>query len=123
MTITITAAKKTITMSTTTTVMAMVATLEASPPPHQWVVLGLPRFAVAVVESPSVISGPPAVVMSVVLSLGEVVSCVGASVGSGVVASLVVASMVFESMVVASMAVASMVVASVVASSVEHKVC
>ncbi len=116
MTITMTPARVITTMSTNTTATAMVATLEPPPPSPMGcavVALGLlivPRFVV-------VISVPPAVVMSVVPSSVEVVSCVGESVGSGVVTSIVVASIV-----VASIVVGSGVVGSVVASSVEHRV-
>ncbi len=81
------ATKAITTMSATTTAMAMVATLEAPPPPPMGCavvaasgLLVVPRFVVAVVESPSVISGSPTVVTSVVTSLMEVVSSVGSVV-------------------------------------------
>ncbi len=113
------------TMSTIITAMAMVATLEAPPPPPMdcaVVASGLPvvpRFVVAVVESPSVISGPPAVVMSVVPSSGVLVFAVDLGVVvEGLVTSIVVASMVVTCMVVASMVVVSMVVASIVVASI-----
>ncbi len=69
------ATKETTTMTTTTTAMVMVATLAPPPPPPMGcavVELGLlvvPRFVVAAVESPSVISGPLAMVMSVTVSV------------------------------------------------------
>ncbi len=83
------ATKAITTMSAAITAMAMVATLEPPPPSPMCCavvasgLLVVPRFVVEVVESPSVISEPPAVVMSVVLSsvgLGVVVKGVGASV-------------------------------------------
>ncbi len=76
MTITMTAARLTITMSTTTTAMAMVAPLEPPPPPPMGCavvasgLLVVPRFVVAVVESPSVISGPGSSVV-----VASVVAC------------------------------------------------
>ena len=117
-------------MSATTTAMATVATLEPPPsPPMGCAVLAsgllvVPWFVVEVVESPSVISGPPAVVMSVVTSSGVVVSSVGSDVvvedvvTSIVVASIVVASMVVTSMIVVVSSVGSDVVAPIVVTSI-----
>ncbi len=66
------ATKAITTMSTTTTAMTMVVTLEPPPPPPKGCavvasgLLVVPRFVVAVVESPSVISGPRSSVAPVV---------------------------------------------------------
>ncbi len=66
------ATKAITTMSTTTTAMTIVVTLEAPPPPPMCCavvasgLLVVPRFVVAVVESPSVISGPGSSVAPVV---------------------------------------------------------
>ncbi len=75
-TITSMATKAITAMNTTTTAMAMVATLEPPPPPPMGcavVLSGLlvvPQFVVAAVESPSVVSGPGSSVV-----VASVVTC------------------------------------------------